>query len=90
MYTDVSTILNKTTATAKLYTIIQSKRNTTDKQGIHDCIRSFTYTNVKVANPLFCKTVSYTYKLFVVNSLSKKSEWFDEDCCVAKTLTQML
>jgi len=51
----------------------------TCKQGINDGTRSFTDTIVKVANPLFCKTVSYTDKPFV-NSLTKKSEWFDEDC----------
>jgi len=55
----------------------------TCKQGINNCIRSFTDTIVKVANLLFCKTVSYTDKPFV-NSLSKKSEWFDEDCYLAK------
>ena len=57
--------------------------NLTCKQGINDYIRSFTDTFVKVANPLFCETVSYTDKPFV-NSLSKKSEWFDEDCYLAK------
>ena len=37
----------------------------TYRQGINDRIRSFTDTSVKVANPLFCKTVSYTDKPFV-------------------------